>query len=175
MVKNVIWLKKLKIMYFFLLILRQHILLILWFNLLNLQRNHGLHWIQQLFFLKNYFLLNDMIIKIDTRKIKHQSNTEIFIWNCNNLIESKLKQIVKTNLKSTKCWRIKLKKKKDSIEKKIARWFFLKKKKGKKESDLASQLKISRPNSLFSLSLKLTNLKVTPTWFSQLCESKNNR
>jgi hypothetical protein len=28
---------------------------------------------------KNYFLLNDMIIKIDTRKIKHQLNTEIFI------------------------------------------------------------------------------------------------
>jgi hypothetical protein len=36
-------------------------------------------------------------------------------------------------------------------------------KKGKKEFDLASQLKISRPNSLFSLSLKLTNLKGTPT------------
>jgi hypothetical protein len=25
------------------------------------------------------------------------------------------------------------------------------------------------------LSLKLTNLKGTPTWLSQLCESKNNR
>ena len=124
---------------------------------------------------KNYFLLNDMIIKIDTRKIKHQLNTEIFIWNCNNFIESKPKQIVKINLKSTKYWRIKLKKKRIQSKKKIARWFFFKMKKGKKESDLASQLKISRPNSLFSLSLKLTNLKGTPTWLSQLCESKNNR
>jgi hypothetical protein len=65
-----------------------------------------------------------MIIKIDTRKIKHQSNTEIFIWNCNNLIESKPKQIVKINLKSTKYWRIKLKKKKDSIEKKNCKMIF---------------------------------------------------
>jgi hypothetical protein len=40
---------------------------------------------------------------------------------------------------------------------------FFKRKKGKKEPDLASQLKIFRPNSLFSPSLKLTNLKVTLT------------
>jgi hypothetical protein len=56
-----------------------------------------------------------------------------------------------------------IEKKKDSIEKKNCKMIFFKMKKGKKESDLASQLKISRPNSLFSLSLKLTNLKGTPT------------
>ena len=32
-----------------------------------------------------------MIIKINTHKIEHQSNVEIFVWNYNNFIESKLK------------------------------------------------------------------------------------
>ena len=40
----------------------------------------------------NNFLLNDMITKIDARKIKHQSNIRIFVWNCNNIIENKVKQ-----------------------------------------------------------------------------------
>jgi len=33
-----------------------------------------------------------MITKIDARKIKHQSNVRTFIWDCNNIIESKPKQ-----------------------------------------------------------------------------------
>jgi hypothetical protein len=36
---------------------------------------------------------------MDTCKIEHQSNTMIFVWDYDNLIESKLKQIMKTNSK----------------------------------------------------------------------------
>jgi hypothetical protein len=43
-----------------------------------------------------------MIIKIDTCKIKHQLKVEMFVWNCDNLLESKLKKIIKINLKSIK-------------------------------------------------------------------------
>jgi hypothetical protein len=50
-----------------------------------------------------------MITKIDDRKIKHQSNVRIFIWDCNNIIESKPKQYY---------LKIKKKSKKDSIERK---------------------------------------------------------
>jgi hypothetical protein len=32
-----------------------------------------------------------MIIKIDARKIKYQPNVKFFVWNCNKLIENKLK------------------------------------------------------------------------------------
>jgi len=49
-------------------------------------------------FLKNItFLLNYMIIKKKTWKIEHQSNAKIFVWDYNNLIESKPKQIMKLN------------------------------------------------------------------------------
>jgi len=41
-----------------------------------------------------------MIAKIDTHKIEHLSNIEIFVRDYNNLVESKLKQIIKTNWKS---------------------------------------------------------------------------
>jgi hypothetical protein len=38
-----------------------------------------------------------MIAKIDTHKIEYLPNIEIFVGDYNNLIESKLKQIIKTN------------------------------------------------------------------------------
>jgi hypothetical protein len=38
-----------------------------------------------------------MIKKIDAYKIMHQLNIEIFIWDHNNLIESKPKQIMKAS------------------------------------------------------------------------------
>jgi len=47
-----------------------------------------------------------MITKINARKIKHQLNIKIFIWDWDNLIKSNLKQIMNTNY-----WRIKLIKK----------------------------------------------------------------
>jgi len=51
-----------------------------------------------------------MITKIDACKIKHQSNVRTFIWDCNNIIESKPKQdYFKINKKKSK---------KDSIERK---------------------------------------------------------
>jgi len=43
-----------------------------------------------------------MIIKIDTCKIKYQLKVEMFVWNCDNLLEIKLKKIIKINLKSIK-------------------------------------------------------------------------
>jgi hypothetical protein len=48
----------------------------------------------------NYVLLNNMITKTDAHKIKHQPNITMFVWVYNNLIESKSKQIMKTNSKS---------------------------------------------------------------------------
>lgn len=42
-----------------------------------------------------------MIIKIEVRKIEHQPNIKMFVWECNNLIESKLQQIIKSNFEST--------------------------------------------------------------------------
>jgi len=42
-----------------------------------------------------------MIIKIDIHKIKHQ-NIRIFTWDYGILKKNKLKQIINTNLKSTK-------------------------------------------------------------------------
>ena len=53
-----------------------------------------------------------MITKIDARKIKHQSNVMTFIWDCNNIIESKPKQdYFKINKKKAK--RIQLKERKN--------------------------------------------------------------
>jgi len=43
-----------------------------------------------------------MIIKIDARKIKNQLKVEMFVWNCDNLLDCKLKKIIKINLKSIK-------------------------------------------------------------------------
>jgi hypothetical protein len=67
-----------------------------------------------------------MITKIYANKIKHQSNIKMFVWGCNNLIESKSKQVMNTNSKLTKSWRIKLikeKLKKTQLkEKKNRRW-----------------------------------------------------
>jgi len=51
-----------------------------------------------------------MITKIDTCKIEYQSNIKIFVWDYDNIIGSKPKQVIKTNSKSIKCWRMKLKK-----------------------------------------------------------------
>jgi hypothetical protein len=42
-----------------------------------------------------------MITKIDASKIEYQLNGKTFVWNCDNLIENKPKQIQKTNLKLT--------------------------------------------------------------------------
>ena len=47
------------------------------------------------------------MITIDARKIKHLPKADMFAWVCYNLIEQQLKQIMKTNLKSINCWRIK--------------------------------------------------------------------
>jgi len=38
-----------------------------------------------------------MIAKINTHKIEHLTNIETFVGDYNNLIENKLKQIIKTN------------------------------------------------------------------------------
>jgi len=43
------------------------------------------------FIFKNYFLLNDKIITIETCKIEYQSNTNLFVWDCDNLIKNKPK------------------------------------------------------------------------------------
>jgi hypothetical protein len=59
-----------------------------------------------------------MLTKIDSCKIEHQSNTKIFVWDYYNIIGSKPKQIMKTNFKSTKYWKIKLKKKTKMIQSK---------------------------------------------------------
>jgi len=42
-----------------------------------------------------------MIKKIDARKIEHQPITEMFVWDHDNPIENKLKQIMKLNFQST--------------------------------------------------------------------------
>lgn len=73
-----------------------------------------------------------MITKIYANKIKHQSNIKMFVWGYNNLIESKSKQVMNTNSKLTKSWRIKLikeKLKKTQLkEKKNRRWNYKEKK-----------------------------------------------
>jgi len=38
-----------------------------------------------------------MILKIDSHKIDYKPNIRMFVWDCNNLIENKPKQIIKTN------------------------------------------------------------------------------
>jgi len=43
-----------------------------------------------------------MMLKIYACEIKHQPNVGLFVWNHDNLIESKPKQIIKINLKSIK-------------------------------------------------------------------------
>jgi hypothetical protein len=71
-----------------------------------------------------------MITKIAFHGIEHQPNIIIFVWDCYNLVESKPRQIMKINSKSTKYWMIKLikKAKKNSIRIKInERWDFFKK------------------------------------------------
>jgi hypothetical protein len=47
------------------------------------------------FFLLNYCLFNYIKTKIDNHKIEHQTNTETFFKDYNNLIKSKTKQIMK--------------------------------------------------------------------------------
>jgi hypothetical protein len=61
-----------------------------------------------------------MIKKKTLAKLSTNQIIGCVVWNYDNLIESILKQIIKTNSKSTKCWRMKLKKKykKNSIERK---------------------------------------------------------
>jgi hypothetical protein len=49
---------------------------------------------------KNFFLsflIHYMIKKIDASRIEYKPSIEIFVWEYNNLIESKLKQLIKTN------------------------------------------------------------------------------
>jgi hypothetical protein len=64
------------------------------------------------FFLLIYFLHDDIISKIDSRKIEYQSNSKIFVWDYDNFIENKLKQIIKNNSKSTKILKDKFEKNK---------------------------------------------------------------
>jgi len=52
-----------------------------------------------------------MITKIDIYITEYQPNIRMFVWDYDSLVKSNLKQIIKTNSKSTKCLRIKLKKK----------------------------------------------------------------
>ena len=51
-----------------------------------------------------------MIIKIDDRKIKHQSNTEMFFWDRDNLLKRETKPIMKLNSQLTQYLRMKSKK-----------------------------------------------------------------
>jgi hypothetical protein len=51
--------------------------------------------INNLFFFLNYCLFNYMITKMNDRKIESQTNTEIFFKDYDNLIKSKMKQIIK--------------------------------------------------------------------------------
>jgi len=44
-----------------------------------------------------------MITKINAHKIKHQPNTKTFVWDYNNLIKFKIKQIIKVSSKSINC------------------------------------------------------------------------
>jgi len=124
-------LKKLKMIYIYI-----YIYILRWWHIgltrasqLNLLNSRPRSWIPLglTIFLK-YFLLINMIKKIDICKIEHQSKYWIFIWGCDDLMENKPKQIMKTNSKSIKYWRMKLKiktVKKDSIKKKkIERWNF---------------------------------------------------
>jgi len=84
-----------------------------------------------------------MLTKIDSCKIEHQSNTKIFVWDYYNIIGSKPKQIMKTNFKSTKYWKIKLKKKNknDSIKRKKLEDGIWKKKRKKRDRPCGSTLK----------------------------------
>jgi hypothetical protein len=50
---------------------------------------------------KNYFLINNMITKINTHKIKYQPNIKIFVWDYITLLKNKPKQIINTNSKLT--------------------------------------------------------------------------
>jgi hypothetical protein len=40
-----------------------------------------------------------MIIKLNTHKIKYQSNNSLYVWGYNNFIKSKINQIIKNNSK----------------------------------------------------------------------------
>jgi hypothetical protein len=51
-----------------------------------------------------------MIIKIDDRKIKHQSNTEMFFWDRDNLLKRETKPIMKLNSQLIQYLRMKSKK-----------------------------------------------------------------
>jgi hypothetical protein len=46
------------------------------------------------FVFKTIFLFNNMIKKIDARKIEHQANVEMFYWDCDNLIRNKVKKLI---------------------------------------------------------------------------------
>ena len=62
-----------------------------------------------------------MIIKINTRKIKHQSNTRIFVWDCDNLKKKQTKTNYEDQFKMNQMLNDEIerkKTKKDSIERK---------------------------------------------------------
>jgi TnpA family transposase len=58
--------------------------------------------------MNNIFLFNYTMIRIYARKIEKQLNVRTFVWDCDNLIEIKKKQIMKINSKLVKYWMIKL-------------------------------------------------------------------
>jgi len=112
-----------------------------------------------------------MITKIAFHGIEHQPNIIIFVWDCYNLVESKPRQIMKINSKSTKYWMIKLikkKAKKNSIRIKInERWDFFKKKKLfiiVIKLDSIIQPWNTRSDSLFNQGLKLIRIRDDSIW-----------
>jgi len=92
-----------------------------------------------------------MTTKTNTNKIEDQPNTERFVWTCNNPIENKPKQIINPNSKSTKYWRMKLKKKtkeKNNIE--VWNWKKIKERKeGQKKKNQFKSTQVKLPNSWY--------------------------
>jgi hypothetical protein len=122
----------------------------------------------------NKFLLTDMITKIDTRKLEHQSNIgylfEIAITS-SKANQNKLWRLVQ-NQPNVERWKWKKKSKKDSIKKR--KMEFIKKKQPKKDPTHRVNLEISWFNSLPNMCWKLTSMKVTLTWYNKLGGFKGN-
>jgi len=55
-----------------------------------------------IYLLLNLFISYYSFVLIHARKTKHKSNIKMFVLNCDNLIENKLKQFMKINLKLIK-------------------------------------------------------------------------
>jgi len=71
-----------------------------WFNPLNYMTRIINSFEFNNFIFVKLFLLNYMIIKINTCKIENQPNAEMFICDHDNLIKNKIKQMKKLNSQS---------------------------------------------------------------------------